>query len=117
MPRHEIIDAASRAMLAKSESCAALGIRKLERNPWHQDKPTKVKGIHFHNFTWPLGHFPYPICSKRHARPARRPTTILMVADYKYTQLIPSWAEQVHALGLQCAVGDVMTSAGTMSLT
>lgn len=107
MPRHEIIDAASRAMLAKSESCAALGIRKLERNPWHQDKPTKVKGIHFHNFTWPLGHFPYPICSKRHARPARRPTTILMVADYKYTQLIPSWAEQVHALGLQCAVGDV----------
>ena len=100
------IDAASHAMLEKSEECAALNLHTLDRVPFQERHRRYIKGKSFANLSWARGHFPYPTCSRRHGRPGR-PMTVLMVADFKYTQLIPSWAAMVRSLGYPCAVGDV----------
>ena len=124
MPKHAAITIASgsgsKAMLRNSADCKALNIHELKRVFWREDPPRVISAENIPNMSWPRGHFPYPRCkgTRKGTRIRKiRPMTVLMVADYKYTQLIPSWAEQVQGLQFPCAVGDVGNADTSNSTT
>ena len=95
-------------MVLRSADCSALQVHDIHSVP-KSERPRLVRALHVANFTWTRGHFPYPKCKARNGNNINmaKPMTILMVADFQYTPLIPSWADQVQSLGYDCAVGDV----------
>ena len=104
-PLHDTVDEQkgkiyNGASQSSHKSCEVIGIQTLNRVELHEKRS-------FEGQDWLRGYYPYPRCtSDFEGEAAFKPWSLMVVTvmDVSYVEVLPTWTEQVKAIGAKCFV-------------